>query len=185
MLFTDFFDKPKGQFCWRAELHLWDKCGLNFEGRSISKVQPTLWALERWHFQKSVSFPVSYTYIHNFPSVAMTFSCLCLFAFPPHMTARTEIRITLRKKLDFVVIYLIIYLFIFLSVAVNNSFNKTVAYILSDVKEKQCLQSEEEHLCCEHIFTLHCYRQEEDTEESKFNGLNQIYWIKFKLVSLA
>lgn len=105
----------------------------------------------------------------------MTFSCLCLFAFPPHMTARTEIRITLRKKSDFVVIYLIIYLFIFLSVAVNNSFNKTAAYILSDVKEKQCLQSEEEHLCCEHIFTLHCYRQEEDTEESKFNGLNQIY----------
>lgn len=52
------------------------------------------------------------------------------------MTARTEIRITLRKKSDFVVIYLIIYLFIFLSVAVNNSFNKTVAYMLSDVKEK-------------------------------------------------
>lgn len=141
MLFTDFFDKPKGQFCWRAELHLWDKCGLNFEGRSISKAQPTLWALERWHFQKSVSFPVSYTYIHNFPSVAMTFSCLCLFAFPP-LTWLHVLRLESHweKKSDFVVIYLIIYLFIFLSVAVNNSLKLLLIYKVMRKKSNVCNQ---------------------------------------------
>lgn len=134
----------------------------------------------RYHF-----LSVIHTYITFHQLYAMTFP-VYVFLLPP-LTWLHVLRLESHweKKSDFVVIYLIIYLFIFLSVAVNNNFNKSVAYILSDAKEKRCLQSGEEHLCCEHILTLHCYRQEESHEESKFNGLNQIYWIKFKSVSLA
>lgn len=63
----------------------------------------------RYHF-----LSVIHTYITFHQLYAMTFSRLCLFASPPHMTARTEIRITLRKKIRFCC-YLFNYLLIYIS----------------------------------------------------------------------